>query len=141
MKVPTGLLHEGICVVLLLAGVVAVVFALTRGRRLGAGRAFGLGGLCMAVYAVVFFATERFGRVADVILAGEAASGTAQFESERGAMVLKWMFAVDLNALVEPIALVLLALGFGALARAEDARRAARPVPADDTAPAESPVA
>ena len=115
---------------------ITIVFAIVRGRRLGAGLAFGIGGLMLLLYAggflFSFSLTAKYG--AAVSMARSTGRNTPESEFVERVR--------DSNvplSLLEPVAVLMLALGFGALARASDEQVPAMPPgtapePVDDTA-------
>lgn len=117
----TGLLaHKIVCGMFGAAGLLAIVFAVMRGRRHGAGIAFGLGGLGILLYSGLFLLTQMVGRRAELMSLAETVRGGSE-QIETGRRILT---AVDPTAALEAIAVLLIMFGVGALARAADARLA-----------------
>lgn len=113
--------HYVVCGLVGLAGLLAIAFGIMRGGRVRARLPFMLGGFVLVCYAGLFAVVQFAGRSAALAKAGESL-GRA---SEQTQMVSNLMAASFPTALLEPIAIWMLALGFGAIARASDARGAA----------------
>ncbi len=112
--VPAMYVHFAVCGLLAVSGFLAILFGLTRGGRVRARMPFVLGGLVLVLYAASYGVTywgSRFG-----VLAGMAeGSGRG---NEQTQMVRKLEALSFPAAALEPIAVLMLALGFGAIARA-----------------------
>lgn len=114
-------LHYGVCALLGIAGVAAILFGLKGGRRIGVAAPFIIGGLALVLYGGSFGFVQRIARYGEIIRVAES-RGQA---SERTQFVRKVERAGLPVAAIEPVAVLLLALGFGGLARASDAKAAA----------------
>ena len=133
--VHSSYVHFAVCGLLALTGLVAILFGLMRGSRVRARLPFALGGLVLILYAAAYGVTYYGSRLG--VLAGMAEGVGGATEQTR--LIRKLEALSYPAAALEPIAVLMLALGFGALSRGTQsgAQPGSADMPVPDTAETE----
>jgi len=129
----TPLLINILTGLLALTALLAIIFGVSRGRKVGAGLAFGMGGFFLLVFSAGFGFT--FLLATKMNMAGLAGVAQKMGDAPKEAALLAKTVPLSVPvSVLEPIAVLLLALGMSALARNTASLAPAGAAPAVDDA-------